>query len=240
MRAVVNAPVMPAPVSRPVAVPAGCRVVIVDDHTAILEMMRQIVESISGYKVVGSAISAAEAREICRRAQPDMIVLDLVLPGVSGFGLLGELRAACPRARILIFSGHLRPPLMREAMLSGAFGLIEKTATLGEFQEALRAVGSGQVYFSRFASEVIRKIVNRDPAMLARSVRLTLREKSVLRAIAEGMSSKEISARLGISRHTVVNYRTRLMKKTGCKGVARLARYAVQIGLVDETIEPAR
>ena len=233
----VNAPATPSSAAGPGSPPRACRVAIVDDHTAIIEMMRQVVESISGYKVVGAAISAAEAREICRRTQPDMIVLDLMLPGVSGFGLLGELRAACPRARVLIFSGHLRPAIMREAMLSGAYGLIEKTATLDEFQQALRAVGSGQVYFSRFASEVIRRIVNRDPSMLARSVKLTDREKAVLRSIADGHSSKEISTRLGISRHTVVNHRARLMKKTGCKGVARLARYAIQIGLVNDMVE---
>jgi len=233
----VNTLAMPAIAARPVLPAVACRIAIVDDHTAIIEMMRGIVESIGGYKVVGVAMNAGDAREVCRRLQPDMIVLDLVLPGVSGFDLLADLRAACPRTRVLIFSGHLKAATMREALTSGAFGLIEKTATLNEFQDALRAVGSGQVYFSRFAGEVIRKIVHRDPGVPGPSAKLTEREKSVLRAIADGLSSKEISARLGISRHTVVNHRTRLMKKTGCRGVALLARYALQIGLVNDTSE---
>ncbi len=210
--------------------------VIVDDHTAIIEMMRKVVESIPGYKVVGCAMDAAEAREVCRRERPDLIVLDLVLPEVSGFALHDELRGICARARVLVFSGHLRSASVRDALLSGAHGLVEKSASLEEFRHALRAVGSGQIYFSRASSEVIRKIVNRDPAHAVRLVRLTEREKSVLRAIAEGLSSKEISSRLGISRHTVVNHRTRLGKKTGLRGVALLSRYAVEIGLVGDSV----
>ncbi len=219
--------------------PGGCRVVIVDDHAAIIGMMRGVVESIGGFRVVGSAMDAAGAREACRRDQPDLVVLDLVLPGASGFSLYEQLRGVCPRARFLIFSGHLRAASIRAALLSGAHGLVEKSASLEEFQQAVRAVGSGQVYFSRASSEVIRRIVNGDPGHAPRAARLTDREKAVLREVAEGLSNKEIAERLGISRHTVVNHRTRLVLKTGLRGVARLSRYAVQIGLVNETVDPA-
>jgi DNA-binding NarL/FixJ family response regulator len=227
-----GAPRRPSPSGR-------CRVVIVDDHTAIIEMMRGIVESIAGFAVVGTARDPAEAREVCRREQPDVIVLDLVLPKVTGFSLYDALRGVCARARFLIFSGHLRAGSVREALLAGAHGLVEKSASLEEFHEALRAVASGQVYFSRGSSEAIRRIVNRDPARAVRPARLTDRERAVLKAIAEGLSSKQIAARLGISRHTVVNHRTRLMKKVGLRGVALLARYAAQVGLVDETVDLA-
>ena len=215
-----------------------CRVAIVDDHRAILGMMRGVVESLDGFRVVGQAMDAAQARDVCRREQPDVIVLDLVLPKVSGLSLFEELRAACPRARFLIFSGHLRGALVRDALLGGAHGLVEKSASLEEFQDALRAVGSGQAYFSSASSDVIRRIVNREPGQPVRPARLSDREKAVLRAVAEGMSSKEISERLGISRHTVVNHRARLAKKTGLRGAAQLARYAVQAGLVAEAIDP--
>jgi len=218
--------------------PPRCRVAIIDDHTAIIGMMARVVEAIAGYKVIGCAMSAPEARELCRRSQPDLIVLDLVLPNVVGFSLHEELRRVCPRARVVIFSGHLRGAAIRDALLSGAHGLVEKSASLEEFDQALRSVGAGQIYFSRAASDAIRRIVHRDPAQPVPAARLTDREKAVLRAIAEGLSSKEISVRLGISPHTVVNHRTRLVKKTGLRGVAQLARYAVQLGLVPETIDP--
>lgn len=199
-------------------------------------MMAQVVESIPGFKVVGNAGDVGSMRELCLREKPDLVVADLMLPRSSGPASLGELQSACGGARVLIFSGHLRPALVRGALLSGAHGLVEKSATLEEFRDALRKVGSGQVYFGRSSSEEIRSLVNGGPARRSRPRRLTEREKSVLSGIADGLSSKEISARLGISVHTVVHHRSRLMRKTELRSVAHLARYAVQVGLVDETV----
>ena len=215
-----------------------CRVVVIDDHVAIVEMLRHVIESSPQYRVVGSADEAAAALELCRREQPDLIVLDLVLPPTSGLALMIELRAACTGARIMIFSGHLQAATIRQALSSGAHGLVEKTAPLGEFREALQALGSGQVYFSRKASEAIRNLVNLKPPCAGRGARLTEREKTVMQGIARGLSSKEISTELSLSVHTVVNHRTRLMKKTGLRGVAQLSRYAVQLGLVEDLEGP--
>jgi DNA-binding NarL/FixJ family response regulator len=196
-------------------------------------MLKQVVESSPGYTVVGSASEARMALDLCRKVQPDLIVLDLVLPPASGLTLLVELRAACARTRFIIFSGFLHAASIQHALSSGAHGLVEKMAALDEFREAMRAVSSGKVYFCRSASEEIRNMVN---LKATRAAPLTEREKNVLQAIANGFSSKEISTRLGISVHTVVNHRTRLMKKTGLRGAAQLARYATQIGLVDDVV----
>jgi DNA-binding NarL/FixJ family response regulator len=215
-----------------------CRVVIIDDHVAIVEMIRQVIDSMPQYQVVGVAAEAAAALELCRREQPDLIVLDLVMPPTSGLALMLELRAACGGAKVMIFSGHLPAAAIQRALAAGAHGLVEKTAPLGEFREALQAVGSGQVYFSRAASEAIRQLVNLKPPRAVRGVRLTEREKTVMQGIARGLSSKEISAELSLSVHTVVNHRTRLMKKTGLRGVAQLSRYAVQLGLVEDLEGP--
>lgn len=210
-----------------------CRVVIIDDHVAIVEMIRQVVESLPGYQVVGFAVEARAALEVCRRELPDLIVLDLVMPPASGLALLIELRAACGSAGVVIFSGNLTAASIQLALTSGAHGLVEKTASLGEFREALQAVGAGRVYFSRAASEAIRNLVNLKPAHACRAVRLSERERTVLQAIARGLSSKEIAVQLALSIHTVVNHRTRLMKKTGLRGAAQLSRYAAQLGLVE-------
>jgi DNA-binding NarL/FixJ family response regulator len=198
-----------------------------------------VVEGIPGYQVVGYAQDVASARELCRQEQPAVLILDLGLPRGSGLGLLPELRTVSPQTRVIIFSGLLRAASIRAALLSGAHGLVEKTAPLQEFEQALRAVGSGQVYFSRFASEEIRSLVQRRADAPPRIVRLTDREKAVLRAVAEGLSSKQISVRLGLSHHTVVNHRTRLAKKIRVRGVAQLSRYAVQIGLLESEVEGA-
>jgi DNA-binding NarL/FixJ family response regulator len=229
-----------APQPAPESAPTGRirRVVIVDDHRAIVGMIKAAVEALPGFRVVGQAVEAGEARELCRKEQPDVVVLDLVLPKASGLSLYGELRGLCPRTCFLIFSGHLRGAAVREALLGGVHGLVEKSAPFEEFQRALRAVGSGQVYFSRSASEVIRRIVNRAPGEPVRPPRLSEREKAVLRGVAEGLSSRAIAQGLGLSPHTVENHRARLARKTGVRGAAQMARYAVEAGLVAEPVAP--
>lgn len=213
-----------------------CRVVIVDRHRAVLDMMTRIIESLPGFAVVGHAGDAGAIRQLCRREQPDVVIVDLMLPGSSGMGVLAEVREVSGQARVLIFSSILRPELVRGAVLSGARGLVGRSSTLGEFCQALRAVASGQIHFDRSGNDEIRNLVGRRPGDRRHHARLTEREKAVLCGIADGLSSKEISARLGISVHTVVHHRGRLMRKTGLRGAAQLSRYAVEVGLVGETM----
>jgi DNA-binding NarL/FixJ family response regulator len=198
--------------------------------------MTRVIEALPGFTVVGRAREAAEIRPLCRREQPDVVIVDLVLPGISGAGVLGEVREVSGLARVLIFPSVLRPELVRGALLSGAHGVVEKGASLAEFCEALRAVATGQVHFGRSGHDEIRSLVSRSPGDRRHHARLTEREKTVLCGIADGLSSKEISARLGISVHTVVHHRSRLMRKTGLRGAAQLSRHAVELGLVEETM----
>jgi DNA-binding NarL/FixJ family response regulator len=226
----------------PLRQPPPARVVIIDDHVAIVEMIRQFVETAPGFRVIGSAAEVVAALELCRREQPDLIILDLVMPPASGLALLNELRIACAQARVMIFSGNLEAATIERALSSGAHGLVDKSAPPGEFREALAAVTAGRIYFSRAASEAIRTFVSLQPARAGRGVRLTEREKTVLQAIARGLTSKEISVELSLSVHTIVNHRTRLMRKTGLRGVAQLARYAALAGLVGtlDGLDPVR
>ena len=215
------------------------RVVIIEDQTAIREMMRGAIDALEGFRATSFAGDFDDAAALCRRQQPDIVVLDLALPHGSGCDLIPILRSASPRARVVIFSGNLRPGTIRRALVSGAHGYVEKTAPLEELHRALMAAAAGQVYFSRFASEVVRRLVRGDAAGASRTVRLTGRDREVLRLVAEGLRSKEISDRLGLSHHTVANIRARLAKKTGLRGVAQLSRYAAQIGVVAEAVEGA-
>jgi DNA-binding NarL/FixJ family response regulator len=210
--------------------------VIVDRHHAIADMLTRVIEGLPGFAVVGRAREAGGMRELCRRESPDVVVLDLMLPGISGMGVLAEVRAVCGLTRVLIFSSVLRPELVRGAVLSGAHGLVGRTSSLGEFCQALHAVASGRIHFGGHGSEEIRSLVSRTPRDGRQPARLTDREKNVLCGIADGLSSKEISASLGISVHTVVHHRSRLMRKTGLRGAAQLSRYAVELGLVAETM----
>jgi two-component system response regulator DevR len=215
------------------------RVFLVDDHVSIVEMMRGVVESLPGFSVAGQAHSAGQAIARCAATRPDIVILDLALGSDSGLDLIAELRAVWPALRIIIFSGILRATSIKRALAAGAHGLLEKNASLDEFHSALTSVAAGEVYFSRFASETIRTMVHARASARPKAVRLTERDKTILAAIGEGLSSKQISARLGITSHAVINYRARLMKKTGVRGVAQLVRFAVGQGLASDQVEGA-
>jgi DNA-binding NarL/FixJ family response regulator len=210
-------------------------VAIIDDHVVLNEMLAQAVGVIDGYDSVGWAANASDALALCRREQPDIIVLDLVLPKVSGLSLLNELREICPKARFVIFSGNLTSTAIRSVLAAGVHAIVGKGSPLGEFRDALHAVTAGQTYFGAQVREMIKDIISHPDGAAAEVSQLTPRERTVLRYIAEGLSSKEIAAKLGVSINTVVNHRSNLMKKTGLHRVAQLSLYAAQIGLIGET-----
>ena len=210
------------------------RVVIVDDHAAIIGMMTQVVETIPGFKVVGTALDGEMALMICRNQPVDIVILDLMLPDVSGLALLGDLAVICPQARILIFTGNLTASAMRGALSAGVLGVVEKMASLETFRSALLSVSQGQTYFGPLAGELIKGLVSRNQQTKTGIEELTKREKTVLSYVAQGLSSKEIADKLGVSVHTVINHRSNLMKKTGLRRVAQLSLFAAQVGLVGD------
>jgi DNA-binding NarL/FixJ family response regulator len=213
------------------------RVAIIDDHSALIEMLSQVIDRIPGFKVIGSAKEAVSGLELCRREKPDIIVLDVVLPRVSGLSLLVDIKSISPESRILIFAGSVSPASVFGAMSAGVAGFLEKTCTLEEFRSALQAVSSGRVYFDSQVSEIIKNIVSRNPVVQSACAKLTPREKTVLGFIANGMSSKEIATLMGVSIHTINNHRSNLMRKIGLHRVAQLTLHAARIGLVCENAD---
>lgn len=220
---------------------ARTRVVIIDDHTLLTELLISVVDSLKGFHVVGSAQSEAQSLQLCARVRPNLIILDLILSSAFDPGLLGKIRALCPEARVVIFSGNLTPEVIKQVLAAGTYSLISKTATLGEFRSALLAAAAGRTYFSPDVSDLIKGLVvgPRAPEPPGQ-FRLTRREELVLRHLAEGLSSKEIAATLGVSVYTVANHRSRLLKKTGLHSAAQLSLYAVRHGLLGEAGRPAR
>lgn len=222
-------------ISSPSHVPAPVtKVMIVDDHAAIIEMMMQVVESVPGFKVVGHALDGDSAIELFKVQPADVIILDLVLPGVSGLALLNDLMALRKDARVMIFTGSLSVPAMRGAITAGVLGVVEKMASLDVFRAGLQAVAAGQPYYGPQAGRLIRELVSR-PEEATGQAELTKREKTILCHVAQGLSSREIASKLGLSVHTVINHRTNLMKKTGLRRVAQLSLFAAQTGLIGET-----
>jgi len=217
--------------------PGEVRVVLVDDHRVLNELITRVVDSLPNFIVVGSAQTESEALAVCLREQPHIVILDVMLSGSSGLSLQQKLATLCPAARVVIFSGHLQPEVVREALASGACSLIDKTATLDEFAAALVAVAAGRTYFSpEIAAQVKSLVVEPRQAGAGGRVRLSRREETVLRGLAQGLSTKEIAAALGVSTHTVANHRSRLMKKTGLHRAAQLSLYAARRGLLGSAL----
>lgn len=198
-------------------------------------MMTQVVESIPGFKVVGTALDARSALALFRSQPADIVILDLVMPGVSGLALLNDLNVVRPRAKVMIFTGNLNAAAMRGALVAGVLGVVEKMASLDIFRSALISVSQGQTYFGPLAGELIKELVSRKADVPIPAEELTDREKTVLCHVAQGMSSKEIADKLGLSVHTIINHRSRVMKKTGLRRVAQLSLFAAQSGLMGET-----
>jgi DNA-binding NarL/FixJ family response regulator len=157
-----------------------------------------------------------------------------VLPDTTGLSLLRQIRLLRPEARVLVCSGNLSGPLIRSALLAGATGIIGKAVSLDELKQAIQSVATGRAYLCGQTSEAVRLMVHSTMAPHAKQPVLSQRERTVLQHIAAGLSSKEIAAKLGLSRYTVNNFRSKLSKKTGLHRAVQLSRYAAQIGLVDE------
>jgi DNA-binding NarL/FixJ family response regulator len=212
---------------------AKTRVVIIDDHTMLNELITSVVDSLKGFHVAGSAQTESEALQLCAREKPDLVILDLVLSSTYDLSLLGKISQHCPQARVVIFSGNLTPDIIKQVLSVGTYSLISKSATLGEFRTALLAVAAGRTYYSPDVSVAIKGlVVNSPPRGVTEPSRLTKREETVLRCLAQGLSSREIASALGVSVYTIANHRSRLMKKTGLHRAAQLSLYAVRSGLL--------
>jgi len=209
------------------------RLVIIEDQTAIREMLAEILRTDASFKLVGESGDGQSAYQLCMEVKPDVIVLDAKLPGLNGVDLLRRLNKVLTNVRVLVFSGHENPVLVREMLEAGAHGFVEKTAGLFEFKKGLETVANGGTYFGPAVVALLRNVVA-NPSASTSSDFLTDREREVLQLVAESYSTKEISVKLGISVKTVDNHRTNLMRKLNLHDVASLTRYALEIGLIEQ------
>ena len=207
------------------------RIVIVEDQTAIREMLAEILRIDPAYKIVGESGDGLQACQLCLDLKPDLLVLDARLPGLGGVDILRRISKQLKHTRVLVFSAYESPALVREMLEAGAHGFVEKTAGLGEFKKGLETISTGGTYFGPGVAALLRNVVANNPT--AGDVALTGREREILKLVAESNSTKEIAQKLTISVKTVDNHRTNLMRKLNLHDVASLTRYALEIGLID-------
>jgi len=213
--------------------PSGerARVMIVDDQTAIRQMLATFVRELPEFLVVAEAGNLVEAVRLASETRPDVVVLDWMFPGGGGLGFLHAMKAASLQPNVLIFSAAANEHAVREALTNGAKGYIEKDAAFAEFVTALRAVAGGGVYFGPAVARIVERLLSPD-ARCNELNALSARECEVLRCIAEGLSSKEIAARLEISVLTVNNHRANITGKTQLHSIAQLTMHAARLGLI--------
>jgi two-component system response regulator NreC len=216
------------------------RVLIADDHALVREGVRHVLESARGVEVVGEAEDGAQAVALATALIPDVVVLDLTMPQLSGLQVLTQLRDVVPSARVLVLSIHDDEEYVLQSVRGGALGYLRKDSSPAELREAVRRVGAREPHFAAPVAtklaDALRNEGQRD-AVDARIERLTTRERDVLVEIAAGATNKEIAGRLSISVRTVESHRESVMRKLELRGVANLTRFAIDAGLLRRTTD---
>ena len=210
------------------------RIVLADDHTLVRDGLRRVIEAEADFKVVGEAANAAATIAEVAAQRPDILLLDVSMPGGGGIGALDEIRKASPATRILVLTMHEDPAYLRVALVSGASGFLLKHAAGRELVAAIRAVLQGRTYVDPTLAGVALHEALR-PAQASQetaSDRLSPRETQVLRDLALGFTNKEVAERLAVSVKSVETYRARLFEKLGLERRADLVRYAIAHNLM--------
>jgi DNA-binding NarL/FixJ family response regulator len=204
------------------------RVLICDDHTLVRAGLRRLVDSFDGIEVVGEASSADEVVQRARQMLPDVVLLDISMPGRSGFDALAELRENQPDTSVVIMSMHDDSLHVREAMQRGASGFVVKEAAPAELEVAIRAAAAGRTFLSPqvFASQLQQPGMRKS---LGDIDRLSRRQREILDALGAGRTTKQIAADLGLSVKTVETHRSRMMETLGCRNSVELLRMAMRL-----------
>ncbi len=210
------------------------RVLVADDHTIVRSGIRHVLESEPGFTVVAEASTGGEALELASSLHPDVVVLDISMPGESGLRVAAELRRRVPETHVLILSMHDNTEYVLESLRAGAHGYLLKDTAATELRDAIRAVRRGESFFSPPIASRLSAVVRGDAAESSAGAlgQLTARERQVLVGVAQGHTNREIATQLGISHRTVETHRESLMRKLGVRTVAGLTRLALEAGLV--------
>ena len=207
---------------------AVIRVLIVDDHALVREGVRHVLTSESGFEVVGEASTGEDAVRLSAELAPDVVVLDLTMPGMSGLDAAPRIREVAPEARLLVLSIHDHEEYVLQSVRAGAEGYLRKDSSPAELRGAIRAIHAGGSFFSAPVAQRLAAALQNE----RRIATLSAREREVLVEIARGASNKEIAARFGISVRTVESHRDSLARKLQLKGAASLTRFAIENGVL--------
>lgn len=213
--------------------------VFIADHPVVRYGVSATIGRESGLEVVGESSDGWQAVSEIQRLQPDVVLLELDLPSVSGMDVLKRISYVAPDSSVIIFTSLTKEDHMLSALQAGAKGYILKNIEIAEIASAIRTVHSGEVFISpSMASKLVGNFLNRERASREPDTyqRLSAREREVLSLLAEGMNNHSIAEQLSVSPYTVQTYRQRIMRKLDLHSGTELLRYAIRKGLV--SLEP--
>jgi DNA-binding NarL/FixJ family response regulator len=209
------------------------RVVLADDHALVRQGIRSLLEKLIDIEVVGEAVDGREALELSKTTQPDIVLMDIMMPGLNGLEAVNRMKNECPTARVIMLSVHAGEEYFRQALDSGAAGYLLKDADRMELELAIRTVMRGEIYLTptvaKYTVDAYRQRKDDNEGPLAS---LTSRQKEILQLIAEGYANKDIAKRLDLSPRTVETHRAELMERLDIRDVPGLVKIAICTGLI--------
>jgi DNA-binding NarL/FixJ family response regulator len=213
------------------------RVLLADDHVVLREGLALLIDAQPDMEVAGQAGDGRAVLQQALDCQPDIVVMDVSMPGLNGAQATAQLRQSSPNIQVVALTRHAEPGYVRHMLQAGAHGYVLKQAAGEELLGAIRTVASGGTYLdASLAGRVVHNYVQAGGhASTQPESELSEREADVVRLTAQGYSNKEIATQLGVSVKTVDTYKMRAMEKLGLHGRASLVRYALQRGWLDQT-----
>ncbi|HYU70234.1 MAG TPA: response regulator transcription factor [Burkholderiales bacterium] len=209
------------------------RVLLADDHALVRAGIRALLGGLEGVTVVAEAGNGSEVLELARKHRPDVVLLDISMPGLGGLEASAQLKQQLPEVRVVMLSMHANEEYVLQALRAGAAGYMLKDSATAELELALYAVMQGETYLSpRISRQMVEGYVQRVGAEQPATDNLTPRQRQVLQLIAGGHSTKEIAYRLELSVKTVETHRAQLMERLQIHDIAGLVKYAIRNGLV--------
>lgn len=209
------------------------KVLLADDHALVRAGIRSLLESLPGVQVVAETGDGLEAVELVRRNPPDVILLDVTLPGLNGLEAAARIVQLGVPTRVLMLSMHASPDYAARAFAAGALGYLNKDAAFDELSEAIEEVCAGRRYLCRaIDDDVVRELERRVGSSATGTNVLTPRQRQILQMIAEGQGTRQIAERLFLSVKTVETHRAQLMQRLDIHDVPGLVRFAMRNGLL--------
>ena len=207
-------------------------ILVADDHQIVRQGLKRLLSKRGDFAIVAEACDGEQAVEMASRQQPDVVLMDISMPRLSGIDATRRI-AAGGRSKVLALSMHDAQSYVEEALRAGASGYVHKNASAEDLFSAIDAVRTGESYLSPTVTQQVVDAIARPGDRPSSAVSaLTQREREVLKLIADGLSSKEIAAQLGVSLKTIESHRANLMDKLDIHKVSGLVRFAVRAGLV--------